>query len=144
MSQNSDHGTRISTSPNSSQIRRRTTRSRRVNMSYGLWEILAGVATASPASNNSIMQPAISWRSWRAREARGSQSAFLECCDAVGYVTVINIHRINLAEAIERGLFLACFIERQSQIVAQCQDGFLLEAGDFQRALIPERGNFRL
>src|ERR1700721_2131850 len=48
VSQISHHGTRISTSPSSSQTRSHTTRNKRVIISLGLWEILSRVATAQP------------------------------------------------------------------------------------------------
>ena len=62
--------------------------------------------------------------------------------DAVGNVAVINIHRINLAEAVERRVGLARHVERHRQIVAQRQNRFLIEPRHIERALIPQRRRF--
>src|SRR5277367_175514 len=119
-----DHGKRTSTSPSSSQTRSITTRRIRFIMGLGLWEIIHGVATASPA--------------------RGSWSAFLKGRNVIGHVAIVNVHRIDLAETIEGcGRFTSHF-ERDAQIVTQRKNGFLLKLRNFEGSLVPQGGNLRL
>ena len=58
----------------------------------------------------------------------------LEFGDAVGYIAVVNIHGVDLAEAVERLLRFAGIFEGHAQIVAQRENRILLEAGRFERA----------
>src|ERR1700683_496611 len=70
--------------------------------------------------------------------------ALAQYSDAFADVTVVNVHRVDLLETLQRSLGLAGQFLRHAQVILQRQDGFQIEAGCLQRAFVPERRDFRL
>src|SRR5579863_6309436 len=136
----SDQGTRISASPSTSQRNRMMMRATRLIVELGLWEIIAAVATVSRVPHAGLQRP--SWNGMRRGSGEyGRRLVLLQRSDAVGNVAVINVHRINLTEAIERRVGLAGRVQRHRQVVAQRQHCFLIEPRHFKGPLIPQRRN---
>src|SRR5580692_4251500 len=124
MSHMSDHGTRISISPSSSQSRSNTTRRSRVigeakimGDYRGSGNSLTGIVTDAVAKVRNACRPRTSRGSWYfLGKNRGLM--LLQRHNAVGYVAVVYICGVNLPEAIQRRVGFARGLKRHRQIVA--------------------------
>ena len=58
--------------------------------------------------------------------------------DAIGDVAIVDVHRVHVAERIERSFRFARGFQRSAKIVAEREDRLLFEARRIQCALIPE------
>jgi hypothetical protein len=50
--------------------------------------------------------------------ARADELMFLECGNAVGNIAIINVHRVDLTEAVERCTSLAGHVKCHGQVIA--------------------------
>src|SRR5438445_1276590 len=74
----------------------------------------------------------------------GSTDGLLKGGDAFGHVTIVDVHRVDLGETLERRFRLARRFLSYPQIIPQGERAFRIIARSFQSALIPDRGDSRL
>src|SRR5882762_684737 len=75
---------------------------------------------------------------------QGSTDGLLKGCDAFGYASVVDVHRVDLGETFQRRFRLARRFLSYAQIIPQGERAFRIIAGGLQSALIPDRGDGRL
>src|SRR5690348_2202554 len=73
-----------------------------------------------------------------------STNRFLEGSDTISDIAIIDIHRIDLGETLQRCFRLTSGFLGNPQIIPQREDAFRLDAGSTEGALIPDSGNARL
>src|SRR6185437_3883203 len=78
------------------------------------------------------------------REFTKSTDRFLEGSDAVSDVAIIDIHRVDLGETLQRCFRLTRGFLGNPQIIPQREDAFRLDARSTEGALIPDGGDARL
>src|SRR5437016_1288165 len=71
----------------------------------------------------------------------GSTDGLLKGGDAFGHVTIVDVHRIDLGETLQRRFRLARRLLSYAQIIPQGERAFRIIAGSLQSALVPDRGN---
>src|SRR3979490_1188064 len=74
----------------------------------------------------------------------GSTDGLLKGRDAFGHVTIVDVHRVDLGETLQRRFRLARRFLSYAQIIPQGERAFRIIAGGLQSALIPDRGDGRL
>src|SRR5260370_29369437 len=79
-----------------------------------------------------------------ARKASGSADGLLKSSDAFGHTTVVDVHRVDLGETLQRRFRLARRFLSHTQIIPQGERAFRIIPGALQGALIPDRGDGRL
>src|SRR5882757_5098161 len=78
------------------------------------------------------------------RKGAGSADGLLKGRDALGHVTIVDVHRIDLGKTLQRRFRLARRFLSYTQIIPQGERAFRIIAWSFQRALIPDRRDGRL
>src|SRR5579859_182016 len=73
-----------------------------------------------------------------------STNGFLECSDTISDVAIIDIHRVDLGETLQRCFRLTRGFLGNPQIIPQREDAFRLDARSTKGALIPDGGDTRL
>src|SRR5712691_5918305 len=73
-----------------------------------------------------------------------ASSALPQRGDALGDVTVINVHRVDLYIALSRGGFITGQLLRQAQVIAERKNGLRVEPRSGQRSFVPHRRDLRL
>src|SRR5882762_8433216 len=75
---------------------------------------------------------------------QGSTDGLLKGSDAFGHVTIVDIHRVDLGETLQRRFRLARRFLSYAQIIPQGERAFRIIAGGLQSALVPDRRDGRL
>src|SRR2546423_1712583 len=78
------------------------------------------------------------------RKGPGSTDGLLKGSNAFGHVAIVDVHRVNLGETLQRRFRLARRFLSYTQIIPQGERAFRIIAGSLQGALIPDGGNGRL
>src|SRR5205807_5920919 len=71
----------------------------------------------------------------------GSADGLLKGSDALGHVTIVDVHRIDLGETLQRSFRLARRFLSYAQIIPQGERAFRIIAGSVQSALVPYRSD---
>src|SRR3979490_1993357 len=74
----------------------------------------------------------------------GSTDGLLKGSDALGHVTIVDVHRVDLGETLQRRFRLARRFLSYAQIIPQGERAFRIIAGGLQSTLIPDRRDGRL
>src|SRR5438046_2336095 len=75
------------------------------------------------------------------QERSGSTGGLLKSINTFGHVAIVDVHRVNLGETLQRRFSLARRFLSYTQIIPQGERAFRVIAGSLQGALIPDRGN---
>src|SRR2546430_9766900 len=75
------------------------------------------------------------------QERSGSTGGLLKSINTFGHVAIVDVHRVNLGETLQRRFSLARRFLSYTQIIPQGERAFRIIAGSLQGALIPDRGN---
>src|SRR5256714_15262194 len=75
------------------------------------------------------------------RKGSGSTDGLLKSSNAFGHVAIVDVHRVNLGETLQRRFRLARRFLSYTQIIPQGERAFRIIAGSLQGAPIPDRGN---
>src|SRR5260370_16552731 len=78
------------------------------------------------------------------RNGSGSTEGLLKGSNAFGHVTIVDIHRVNLGETLQRRFRLARRFLSYAQIIPQGERAFRIIARGLQSTLIPDRRDGRL
>src|SRR5437016_8427853 len=75
------------------------------------------------------------------QERSGSTGGLLKSINTFGHVAIVDVHRVNLGETLQRRFRLARRFLSYAQIIPQGERAFRIIAGSVQSALVPDRSD---